>query len=156
MEKPSSKRSSDLGDIQEATKAKNHSSVKTWRLEGQQEIERDASTNLLKIMKTAKLLNDACDLLTELEHYSEDDYTNYRLDELFREVVKLDERALDDTKEITIRIIEHLIEWGAWDKTDQPESEWYPQKLQDDIQNIINEALGITAHLAKQQKEWMC
>ena len=49
MEKPSSKRSSDLGDIQEAIKAKNHSSVKTWRLEGQQEIERDASTNLLSM-----------------------------------------------------------------------------------------------------------
>ena len=49
MEKPSSKRSSDLGDIQEATKAKNHSSVKAWRLEGQQEIERDASTNLLSM-----------------------------------------------------------------------------------------------------------
>ena len=91
MEKPSNKRSSDLGDIQAAIKAENHPSVKTWRLEGQQEIERDASTNLLKIMKTAKLLNDACDLLTELEHYSEDDYVNYRLDELFREVVKLDE-----------------------------------------------------------------
>ncbi len=97
----------------------------------------------MREMKTAKLLNDTCGLLTELEHYSEDDYINYRLDELFREVVKLDEKANDDTKEITIRIIEHLIEWGAWDKTDQPESEWYPQKLQDDIHNIINEALGV-------------
>ena len=49
MEKPSSKRSSDLGDIQAAIKAENHPSVKTWRLEGQQEIERDASTNLLSM-----------------------------------------------------------------------------------------------------------
>ncbi len=94
-------------------------------------------------MKTGKLLNDACGLLSELEHYSEDDYINYRLDELFREVVKLDERALDDTRDIAILIVEHLIEWGAWDKTDQPESEAYPSKLQDDIQSIINEALGV-------------
>ena len=41
--------------------------------------------------KATELLNDACGLLTELEHYSEDDYINYRLDELFREVVKLDD-----------------------------------------------------------------
>ena len=150
MEKPSGKRTRDLGDIQAAIKAENHPSVKTWRLEGQQEIERNASTNLLKIMKplltcfnAAELLNDACGLLAELEHYSEDDYTNYRLDELFREVIKLDEGAHDKTKDIAILIIEHLIEWGAWDKTDQPESEWYPQKLQDDIQSIINEALGV-------------
>ena len=94
-------------------------------------------------MKTAKLLNDACGLLTELEHYSEDDYINYRLDELFREVVKQDERALTDTRDIAIRIIEHLIQQLAWDKTDQPESEVCPKGLQDDIQNIINEALGI-------------
>jgi len=46
MEKPSCKRTRDLGDIQAAIKAENHPSVKTWRLEGQQEIERDASTNL--------------------------------------------------------------------------------------------------------------
>jgi len=94
-------------------------------------------------MKTIKLLNDACGLLTELEHYSEDDYVNYRLDELFREVVKQDERALTDTTDIAIRIIEHLIQQLAWDKTDQLEEEWYPFELQDDIQNIINEALGI-------------
>ncbi len=87
--------------------------------------------------------NDACGLLTELEHYSEDDYVNYRLDELFREVVKQDERALTDTTDIAIRIIEHLIQKLAWDKTDQLEEEWYPFELQDDIQNIINEALGI-------------
>ena len=49
MEKPSDKRTRDLGDIQAAIKAKNHSSVKTWRLEGQQEIERNASTNLLSV-----------------------------------------------------------------------------------------------------------
>ena len=97
----------------------------------------------MREMKTAKLLNDACGLLTELEHYSEDDYINYRLDELFREVVKQDERALTDTTDIAIRIIEHLIQQLAWDKTDQLEEEWYPFELQDDIQNIINEALGI-------------
>ena len=99
-------------------------------------------------MKTAKLLNDACGLLTELEHYSEDDYINYRLDELFREVVKLDDdRYINvdhiEVTDIAIRIIEHLIQQLAWDKTDQPESEWYPFELQDDIQSIINEALGI-------------
>ena len=40
-------------------------------------------------------------------------------------------------------IVDHLIGWGAWDQTDQPESEVCPKGLQDDIQNIINEALGI-------------
>ena len=99
-------------------------------------------------MKTAKLLNDACGLLTELEHYSEDDYINYRLDELFREVVKLDDdRYINvdhiEVTDIAIRIIEHLIQQLAWDKTDQLEEEWYPFELQDDIQSIINEALGI-------------
>ena len=98
---------------------------------------------LLTCFNAAELLNDACGLLAELEHYSEDDYTNYRLDEFFREVIKLDEGAHDKTKDIAILIIEHLIEWGAWDKTDQPESEVYPSKLQDDIQSIINEALGV-------------
>ena len=96
-------------------------------------------------MKTAKLLNDACGLLTELEHHSTDDYINYRLDELFREVVKLDQRADDDIKNIATRIIEHLIQRLAWDKTDQPESVWYPTELQNDIRNIIREALGIDA-----------
>ena len=94
-------------------------------------------------MKTSKLLNDACELRSELEHNVTDDYVKYRLDELSREVVKLDERALDDTKDIAADIVEHLIQQLAWDKTDQPESEWYPFELQDDIQNIINEALGI-------------
>ena len=98
--------------------------------------------------KSTELLNDACGLLTELEHYSEDDYINYRLDELFREVVKLDDdRYINvdhiEVTDIAIRIIEHLIQQLAWDKTDQPESEWYPFELQDDIQNIINEALGV-------------
>jgi len=99
-------------------------------------------------MKTSKLLNDACGLLSELEHYSEDDYINYRLDELFRQVVKLDERALDDTRDIAADIVDHLIEWGAWDKTDLPEGEVFPKELQDDIQSIINEALGV--------KEYRC
>ena len=94
-------------------------------------------------MKTSKLLNDACELLSELEHNVTDDYVKYRLDELFRKVIKLDERALDDTRDIAADIVDHLIGWGAWDKTDQPESEWYPSELQDDIQHIINEALGI-------------
>ena len=94
-------------------------------------------------MKTSKLLNDACELLSELEHNVTDDYVKYRLDELFRKVVKLDERALDDTRDIAADIVDHLIGWGAWDKTDQPESEVCPKGLQDDIQNIINEALGI-------------
>ena len=100
----------------------------------------------MREIKTAKLLDDACELLSELEHYSEDDYVNYRLDELFREVIKQDERTLTDTRDIAIRIIEHLIQQLAWDKTDQPESEWYPSELQDDIQNIINEALGVNPH----------
>ncbi len=96
--------------------------------------------------RTLKLLSDACEVLSELEQYSEDDYVNYRLDELFREVVKQDERTLTDTRDIAIRIMEHLIQQLAWDKTDQPESEWYPSELQDDIQNIINEALGVNPH----------
>ena len=98
---------------------------------------------LVAVMKTAKLLNDACELLSELEHNVTDDYVKYRLDELFRKVVKLDERALDDTRDIAADIVDHLIQQLAWDKTDQPESEWYPSELQDDIQHIINEALGV-------------
>ena len=94
-------------------------------------------------MQTAKLLNDACELLSELEHNVTDDYVKYRLDELFRKVVKLDERALDDTRDIAADIVDHLIGWGAWDKTDQLESEVCPKGLQDDIQRIINEALGV-------------
>jgi hypothetical protein len=38
-----------LGDIQETAKAKNRPSVKARQLEGQQEIERDASANLLSM-----------------------------------------------------------------------------------------------------------
>ena len=104
---------------------------------------REDSTKIITKMKTSKLLNDACELLSELEHDVTDDYVKYRLDELFRKVVKLDERALDDTRDIAADIVEHLIQQLAWDKTDQPESEWYPSELQNDIQNIINEALGI-------------
>ena len=104
---------------------------------------REDSTKIITKMKTSKLLNDACELLSELEHDVTDDYVKYRLDELFRKVVKLDERALDDTRDIAANIVEHLIQQLAWDKTDQPESEWYPSELQDDIQRIINEALGI-------------
>ena len=92
--------------------------------------------------RTLKLLSNACEVLSELEQYSEDDYINYRLDELCREV-RDHGRALTDTTDIAIRIIEHLIQQLAWDKTDQLEEEWYPFELQDDIQNIINEALGI-------------
>jgi hypothetical protein len=39
--------------------------------------------------------------------------------------------------------MEHLIEKLAWDKTDQQEDEWYPFDLQDEIHDIINEALGV-------------
>ena len=104
--------------------------------------------NTNKLMKTAKLLNDACGLLTELEHNVEDDYTKYRLDELFREVVKLDEKdffkyANAETTDIAIRIMEYLIAKLGWDKTDQPESEWYSFELQDGIKTIIDKALGI-------------
>jgi len=49
MEKPSREPTSNLGDIQETAKAKNRPSVKARRLEGQQEIERDASANLLSM-----------------------------------------------------------------------------------------------------------
>ncbi len=49
----------------------------------------------------------------------------------------------DDTRDITIRIMEHLIEKLAWDKTDQQESEWYPFALQDEVHGIINEALNV-------------
>ena len=92
-------------------------------------------------MKTAKLLNDACELLTELEHNVKDDYTKYRLDELFREVVKLDEKANTETTDIAIQIMQYLIAELGWDKTDQ--NEWYPLKLQDGIKTIINAALGV-------------
>jgi hypothetical protein len=49
MEKPSREPTSNLGDIQETAKAKNRPSVKARQLEGQQEIERDASANLLSM-----------------------------------------------------------------------------------------------------------
>ena len=96
----------------------------------------------MDMMKAIELLNDACGLLTELEHNSTDDYMNYRLDELFREAVKLGENT-PQTTDIAIRIMEFLIAELGWDKTDQLEEEWYSFELQDGIQNIINEALGI-------------
>ena len=94
-------------------------------------------------MKTNTLLNEACDLLSELEYHAPDDYTNYRLDEFFRNVVKHAESQNDETRDITIRVMEHLIEKLAWDKTDQQEDEWYPFDLQDEIHDIINEALEV-------------
>ena len=94
-------------------------------------------------MKTNTLLNEACNLLTELEYYAPDDYANYRLDELHRNVVKHNASLNDETRDITIRVMEHLIEKLAWDKTDQLESEWYPFDLQDGIHDIINEALEV-------------
>jgi len=94
-------------------------------------------------MKTNTLLNEACNLLSELEHYAPDDYANYRLDELHRNVVKHNASLNDETRDITIRVMEHLIEKLGWDKTDQLESEWYPFDLQDEIHDIINESLEV-------------
>ena len=94
-------------------------------------------------MKTNTLLNEACNLLAELEHYAPDDYANYRLDELHRNVVKHNASLNDETRDITIRVMEHLIEKLAWDKTDQQEDEWYPFDLQDEIHDIINESLEV-------------
>jgi anti-sigma regulatory factor (Ser/Thr protein kinase) len=94
-------------------------------------------------MKTNTLLKEACQIVNLLEHHSEDDYTNYRIEELFRNVTKHDGSSNDETRDITIRIMEHLIEKLAWDKTDQQEDEWYPFDLQDEIHDIINEALEV-------------
>ena len=50
----------------------------------------------------------------------------------------------DDTRDITIRIMDHLIEklqWGPLDEGDP--GEWYPFDLQDEIHSIINEALEV-------------
>ena len=47
----------------------------------------------------------------------------------------------DDMRDMSIRIIEHLISKFGWDKTDQMESEWYPFDLQDEIQEIISKSL---------------
>ena len=43
----------------------------------------------------------------------------------------------DDTRDVAIKIMEHLIERFGWDKTDQREEEWYDFELQDSIQEII-------------------
>ena len=94
-------------------------------------------------MKTNTLLNEACELLAELEGHAPDDWAKYRLDDLFNNVIKHEEGQNDETRDITIRIMEHLIEKLAWDKTDQLESEWYPFDLQDEIHDIINKALEV-------------
>lgn len=49
----------------------------------------------------------------------------------------------DDVRDLSIRIMEYLIQELAWDKTDQPESVWYPFGLQDGITEIIQDQTGI-------------
>ena len=50
----------------------------------------------------------------------------------------------DDTRDITIRIMDHLIEKLQWEPLDEGDpGEWYPFDLQDEIHNIINEALEV-------------
>ena len=54
----------------------------------------------------------------------------------------------DDTRDITIRIMDHLIEKLQWEPLleEGDPGEWYPFDLQDEIHGIINEALEV--------KEW--
>jgi len=55
----------------------------------------------------------------------------------------------DDTRDITIRIMDHLIEKLQWEPLDEGDPgewypfEWYPFDLQDEIHSIINEALEV-------------
>ena len=50
----------------------------------------------------------------------------------------------DDTRDITIRIMDHLIEKLQWEPLDLGDpGEWYPFDLQDEIHSIINEALEV-------------
>ena len=93
-------------------------------------------------MKTNTLLKEACQIVNLLEHHSEDDYTNYRIEELFLNVDKNNNSLNDETRDIAIRIVDKLIEKYGWE-TDDPESEWYPFDTQDEIHDIINEALGV-------------
>ena len=93
-------------------------------------------------MKTNALLKEACQIVNLLEHHSEDDYVNYRIEELFLDVDKHNNSSNDETRDITIRVMDHLIEKLGWE-TDQPDSEWYPFDLQDEIHSIINEALEV-------------
>tara|TARA_R100000049_G_C1853799_1_gene19987 strand:+ start:127 stop:483 length:357 start_codon:yes stop_codon:yes gene_type:complete len=44
----------------------------------------------------------------------------------------------DDTRDLSILIIEYLIKDLKWDMTDQKEEDWYPFNLQDGINDIIN------------------
>jgi hypothetical protein len=50
----------------------------------------------------------------------------------------------DDTRDITIRIMDYLIEELQWEPADEGDpGEWYPFDLQDEIHSIINEALEV-------------
>ena len=51
----------------------------------------------------------------------------------------------DDTRDITIRIMDHLIEKLQWEPQleEGDPGEWYPFDLQDEIHDIINEALEV-------------
>jgi len=50
----------------------------------------------------------------------------------------------DDTRDITIRIMEHLIEKLQWEPAmeEGDPGEWYPFDLQDEIHAIISKALS--------------
>jgi len=50
----------------------------------------------------------------------------------------------DDTRDITIRIMDFLINECGWEQNDAAlESDWYPFELQDGIHDIINKALEV-------------
>jgi len=51
----------------------------------------------------------------------------------------------DDTRDITIRIMDYLIEELQWEpeQEDGDPGEWYPFDLQDEIHSIINKALEV-------------
>jgi hypothetical protein len=94
-------------------------------------------------MKTNTLLNEACELLAELEGHAPDDWAKYRLDDLFNNVIKHEEGQNDETRDIAMSIMEDIIERLGWAETDQPDEEWYPFELQDSIHGILNKALGV-------------
>ena len=50
----------------------------------------------------------------------------------------------DETRDITIRIMDFLINECGWEQNDAAlESDWYPFELQDGIHDIINKALEV-------------
>jgi hypothetical protein len=50
----------------------------------------------------------------------------------------------DETRDITIRIMDYLIVKLEWEPLDEGDpGEWYPWEIQDEIHKLINEGVGV-------------